>query len=521
MKKRLLRKTLLFVPILFGMFVGAYNEGANIQPAAAQSLDYTFRSTKSSVNTGESFDIEVKLTNNSGQQMYSISAYLYQAHMLENTTTTNISPSYNATYNDPAYSSTYNPQYWTNSSLADGQNTTFKVTFQVNSDAPEGRLKTIDYSPITQGTDPSSATETKVSELLVDVKYYVDLSGQDSSKRTIRGYIDLPSVTHPMAAVSSKVLPETFRSPGTSSTDLSLITEIQAQAFTGFTLDTATGNKIVWKAPIDMTSATFLARIETLDTYAFITAPGYVSVDTTMAPFLDVEAEIVFKNVRFISTPKLLKDGEDASDAIQNTGVCSTTSRTCAFTVPGFSDYKLTPTVTLELEESTDQQQYVLEGLVDELDAELKYRLNDGEWIAINEVDIGTGGFRAEVLLSEGENTIEVKATSKNGEEDIVSDMIVLGDIVVGTGEDDTGQGEEKAANVLLNILGIILVVVSLTIGIVMWYVIYKKKQEDAKKPKIHSPKKMTTKVISKEKIIDEKKLLAEKKAASSEKPPK
>lgn len=490
-----MRKTLSMLLLIGLAFAGFIN-----QTDSARSLNYSFASSKSVVYAGESFDVSLKLTNNTALPFYDVSVYLYQGHQIDECSVVSATPSYNATYSDPKLSAVYNPGYWTRSSVSAAQSATFKVTYNVNSSVSEGPLKTLGYDPITRGTDPSSAEQNKVSEMLVDVTYYVDNSGLDSAKRTIRGYVDLPSAVQPAAAISAKTLPKVFRA-GPDTTDVSQIKQNEAEEYKNFTLDTAVGNKIIWREAVNLADATLLSRIENIDTYVFISAPGLISVDTTMAPFFDVGAQIVFKNVSFLMAPKLLKDGQEVSEDIQTTGSCDLNSKTCSFLVDGFSEYKFKPTITLEIPEVVPEAQYTVEGTIDDLDAVIEIKLNDNDWKEVGEVDIGTGTFRSVIVLAEGANIIKVRATSKNSEEALVTFTSTVGEVEAAD-ESDTGTTDEKAPNVMLRILGVALILVAVITAGVMWWIIYKRKKEKKIEKAAQLPKDIVTRIVSKDKPV-------------------
>lgn len=481
------------VAVLFSTLLGFFTS-----PVDASALSYSFDSSASSVQAGSSFNISLILTNGSADTFYSVAVYLYQGHAVNSTTVSTVSPSYNATYTEPILSTVYNPGYWVTASMTPGASSTFRVTYMVDSDAAEGRLTTLGVSPIVSGAPIEEAEANPTSEMLVDVVYYTDPSAAPAFRKTIRNYVDLPSITQPLAAIASKTLPAIFTQAGSETTSISTLKKSDAAVYPNFTLDVKNVNKISWAGPLNLDDAGFLTKVGKLDQYIGLTLPGVISVNPEKVPLLDSAATITFKNVNFVATPILLKDEEPASSAVQTTGTCSTFNHTCAFAVDGFSEYKISPTVTITEVPEVGEASYQLEAFVDDLDATLKYKVNDGVWVSISEVDIGTGRFVANMTLNEGSNSIEVMATSVN---DVSNSAVTNVTYTPGyvAPEDDEGVDRGSPANVVLIILAVAMVVVSVAAIVILWLFVYKKRKNGV--TKVHTPKNVSTAVLSNERL--------------------
>lgn len=464
--------------------------------ANAQSLSYAFTTSANSVEAGSSFSINLGLTNASPQAFYSVSLYLYQGNAIDDTLVASVVPSYNATYSDPVLSGTYNTGYWKASQILSGASLSFKVTYMVSEQAAEGRLKTLGVSPIVSGAPIEEATANKTSDMLIDVEYYTNPLATPEYRKTIRYYVDLPTITQPLSQIASKTLPLVFTESGTATTNVSVLKRDQASSYVDFTLDTKNGNKITWSGPLDLDNEGFLYRVEKLDSYIKLTSTGVISVDGEKLPLLDSQAIIVFKNVKFVSTPVLLRDGIEVSASVQGSGACSTTARTCTYLVEGFSEYKITPSLKVTETPEVGEPNYTMEAFVDDLDAEVKYRIDGEDWVTVQQIDVGTGRFSANLNLVEGLNLIEVTATSANDETDSILVEVTYTPGFVAEEQDD--QPERSSFNVVLTILAITMIVVSLVAVAVLWMFVYRKKNQGTK---VHTPKKVLTSVISKDKV--------------------
>ena len=488
---------LTFVSIAFGSVLGLSPGSKNLpSPAYAQALSYAFTASANSVEAGSTFYINLSLTNATAQSFYNVSVYLYQGHAIDETTVASVTPAYNATYSDPVLSGTYNPGYWVAASIAAGASSNYKVTYTVSVDAAEGRLKTLGVSPIVSGAPIEEAEANKISEMLIDVEYFTDVSAAPEFRKTIRSYVDLPTITQPLAAIASKTLPAIFTEAGSATTNIAILKRAQAASYMGFTLDTKSGNKIIWSGPLNLDNASFLSKVDKLNTYVVLTSPGVISVDTDKVPLLDASASIVFKDVNFVSAPVLLKDGEAVAESVQNTGNCSSVNRTCAFTVGGFSEYKITPSLSMTETPEVGEENYTLEAFVDDLDATVKYRLNSGYWEMVQEIDVGTGRFSADVTLTEGLNSIELVATSSNEESDTL-----LAEVTYTPGfvpEEPSTEPDRSSFNVVLTALAVAMIIVSLVAVAVLWMFVYRKKKQGTK---VHTPNKVLTNVLSKDKV--------------------
>lgn len=468
--------------------------------ADAQSLSYSFSASAGTVEAGGSFSINLSLTNSTASSYYNLSVYFYQGHSINETTAVSVVPSYNATYSEPVLSGVYNSGYWTSASIASGASQSYKVTYNVASTAPEGRLQTLGVSPIVAGAPISEAVSNPTSELLIDVVYYTDPTASPESKKTIRNYVDLPSVTQPLSAIASKSFPSVFTQSGSSTTNIALLKKNEAVEYRGFTLDVRNGNKIVWEGPLDLDTDEFLEIISKLDQYVGLTLPAEIAVNTSKVPILDSPATIVFKNVEFVSAPTLLKDDEKVSQAVQNSGICDKSAKICSYGVEGFSEYKLAPTLTVTEVAEVGSANYRMEAFVDDLKATVKYRLNNGVWTVISNIDIDTGRFTADLTLAEGQNTIELTAVSINGETDTLMTEVIYTPGFVEPENDDTPR---SSTNVVLIILAVALIVASAVAIVILWLMVYKKRNKQV--TKVHAPKDLKTNVLSKEKISSSK----------------
>jgi|GEM_PF-6840833 len=497
MKKGFLRLSVVLVVLstVLGLIPGS---GKLLTPIYAQSLDYSFTTSANSVQAGNTFSIDLSLTNATAQAFYSVSTYLYQGAAIDDTTVASVTPVYNATYSDPVLSPVYNPGYWVVASVAAGASAEYSVTYTVSTDAAEGRLKTLGVSPIVSGAPIEEASANKTSEMLIDVEYFTDASLAPEFRKSIRYYVDLPTITQPLAEIASKTLPAVFTEAGSATTAIAALKKAQAAAYIGFTLDTKTGNKIIWTGPLNLDNATFLTKVNTLSTYVVLTSPGVIAINTDKVPLLDSPASIVFKNVSFVSAPTLLKDGTAVAKAVQDTGTCVTTSHTCTFAVSGFSEYKIAPNLRVTENPEVGEANYTLEAFVDDLDANVKYRLNSGSWVMIQEIDVGTGRFTANMTLTEGANSIEIVATSANEEADTL-----LAEVTYTPGfvpEEVVTETDRSSFNVVLTGLAIAMIVVSLVAVGVLWMFVYRKRKKGTK---VHTPapQKVLTNVISKDKV--------------------
>lgn len=478
-------------------------------PVNAQFLDYQVTVSTLNVEAGKQFTLKISLKNNTTTSFYKVSVYLYQGHNIFNCSVEDVNPSYNANYSDPQFSTIYNPKYWITDSIIPGQTSTYQVTYSVSPSAEEGYLKTIGHRPITQGKPLQDAIDNPTSELLVDISYYSDEILTPPAK-TIRTYIDLPTVTQPLSQIASKKLPSIFTAPGTQTTKLSDIKANQAENFSNFTLDTANGNMIVWLDPLNLNDSQLLSKIEIIDKYVFITQIGTISVDPVSAPFFNKKAKIIFKNIHFLSPPKLLKDEQQVDEEIQKTGVCDKNSESCYFVVPGFSTYSIQPILKIDIPESIQTQELLLTGYVNDIDAKVTYRLNNTDWKDTGPVDIETGRFTINITLLEGTNTFNLIAKSKNGKSSEVNKTLVYNPQKSSVPKQDEDQ--DKSQNIVLIILEGGIIVLAVIIAAIMWWLIYKniyknRKKEIAQKvgettkdTKVALPS-TTTKILSKDSI--------------------
>jgi len=442
----------------------------------AQFLNYQVLFSSTQVEAGKDFTLQILLKNNTSSTFYNVSVYLYQGHNIFNTSVVSVNPQYNANFTDPNLSTIYNPKYWITDRIMPQQISTYQVTYHISESAEDGQLKTIGYTPITQGKPIQDAIDNPVSELLIDILYYSDPT-LTPPPRTIRTYVDLPSVFQPLADISSKKLPNIFTASGTETTNISQIKKNQADNYTNFTLDTVEGNMIIWVDPLNLNDTALLAKIESIDKYVFITQLGKISVDTTSVPFLNKKAKIVFKHVQFLSPPILLKDGEEVSDDTQKTGSCEREKKMCSFIVPSFSTYTIRPILQIDIPQTSQNESISLTGYVNDLDAKVKYSINNEDYRNIGPIDIENGEFKLELKLSNGVNTLTFVAESKNGEKDEVYGTIIYAD--GGQSKKEEEENVSKPVNVVLLTFEIASVVIAAVVAIVILLWVYKRKKEE------------------------------------------
>jgi len=210
-------------------------------------------------------------------------------------------------------------------------------------------------------------------------------------------------------------IPTKFYQTGSTTTDISDYTEEQLASIKNFTLHIPDFAKIVFTQSVDLSSKEAIGRLKGLDQYVFLDQKGEVAIASDLMPELNKPATITLYGLNFESlgtgySPVILKDDNEANSS-EVTNVTLTGANTITFDVKGFSAYAVRPTLTFEETElETDQEEFTLEGKIDDLDSEFTVFLNDKRQdsdVTIND----DGTFSLTLKLKKGENTVQVSAT--------------------------------------------------------------------------------------------------------------
>jgi hypothetical protein len=133
------------------------------------------------------------------------------------------------------------------------------------------------------------------------------------------------------------ILPEIFTEKNSSTTNMDSITETEElKAVEGFTIEVANQNKVSYQEALDLRE---VEKLENLDKYVFLSEVGKVTIESEEFPELGRSASITMRNLDFKETPKILKDGEDASSFVSNINY-EQSDGVLTFDVTGFSTYE-------------------------------------------------------------------------------------------------------------------------------------------------------------------------------------
>ncbi len=180
-----------------------------------------------------------------------------------------------------------------------------------------------------------------------------------------------------------------------------------------FTLDNKGVSKITFSEEVDLSVSGLGEKFKTLDQLVRLES-GYVSINTDSLPELNKPAMMTMSGLDFAkgSLPVILRNGVVADDTVVSD--LKYKSGVLTFSVTGFSEYVVRPTIKLDQTDfTTDELKATVSGFVDDLQALGTIKINgETEDLTIDR----KGFFQYEVTLKENTtNKIIVTFTSSNG----------------------------------------------------------------------------------------------------------
>jgi hypothetical protein len=274
-----------------------------------------------------------------------------------------------------------------------------------------------------------------------------------------------PSVS--LAEIQQIKLPSIFTAPGSTTTDLSKVTD--PTKVEGFTLDIPGQNKIVFTEALDLSSEKTVEALQQLDSYVKINSTGTVELDTKALSALNKKATITMYNLEYLFAPEILVGGEKDSKGIVNNTRYDQKTGTLVFGVSHFTTFSAVP--RLELINPTSK-------VIKEADTAISGRISDPEAVVTGELNgvklatvtpaKETGIFIfTKIKFKDGENELVINAESKLGK--------VLPLVATITYNQST-TGSKDTATTLSKYGVIVIILVALAFAVLLGYLIYKKK---------------------------------------------
>lgn len=311
-------------------------------------------------------------------------------------------------------------------------------------------------------------------------------------------------------------LPKIFLGEDSETTILEEKTTDQLKSINELTLHNVGVSKIRFKNKIDLSGEDTITRMNKLDQYVFMQNKGEVTIASDLMPELNLPATITFYNLNFVQldkdyTPMILKDEQEADLSV--TDVSLSNGNTITFDVRGFSSYAIRPTLKFDSKEiETNEQTYLLNGKIDDLDSELTIFINDEKQDLETQIN-SDGSFEIMVPIIQKETIVQVLAVGVA--EQTYSEVVKITNPTID--QQETKDNDEEGIDFTL--MAIIITGVLLTMG-VTGYLYYKKYYLSKRTPR--SIQKNTSPKYDPRLLTQEEKMaLEEDKPQASEKPGK
>ncbi len=449
----------------------------------ARSSDYSVSMSvdKSEVKAADPFKIAISVTNNSDSTIKNLELRIPFYKNILDATNTDVSPSFNKLVDTGDFPAGFNNRSWIINSFDPGETKNYSVSYTVVADPAVPNGLVAGFTLPTTWKDPrglQGGSQITMKTFRADV--YIDGSYKSSFDQS------LPKLNALDTPVSIVKLNDKYLFAGSKTTSLKTVTTQNITAFPNFTLETA-DVLIEWIEPIDFSGTDVVGKLAKLD-QSIVPTWGKLTVAQDMG-FLTKKAKVTFKNMVFVSEPRIKVKGQPMS-LIDGRATWNKSLSTVTVNLDAFSSTSVMP--SLELDQAiieTNSASTSLKGKVSDPATKVTYKIDDKT--SVNEVlgiDLQTGAFS--ITLDNLPSIKQVEVSTKYKNDETTSKVVLVKynkDGATATPTATAGdEGEKKSEISLLNNpITLALVAAALAIMAIIGsyiYYLYSRKRRNEKK---------------------------------------
>lgn len=456
---------------------------AQQQTPTASTINVNIETSTSKVELNGTFKIDISVTNTGDSSITDVELRVPMLNQLRDTEVSSVNPSFNKILESDEYPAGFQDRSWIINNFEAGQSKQYSITYQV-SDEPENLTGIVLAARLpATWNDPVGLQSNRDLEL----KYQrVDLY---SSSNYIKSFqAPLPTLEGLETELSLIELSGQFAFEGSQTTNLRQVNKDNISNFPDFTLDTPEV-LIKWTSPVDLSGENVPGVLRDLESVLLV-SDGKFTIDANRASFLQASVNITFKDINLLNPPKV-KVGNDIKDLDAVSGKWDETKETVFLSENIINDTAILPNIIID--EGTlqiDSEEATIEGKVSEPNATLEYRINDGDYTRINNVDVSSGEFSINLQNLKDRDEVQLQMTSRITEEKITKSILIKSTQPTEVEEEYTQENEEDDTfnlsptenPLILPLLLALVIVLLLIVGYV--YYLYHKKKSHSKKEK-------------------------------------
>lgn len=474
MLKNGLKKYSLFLLFLLMMSIWL-KCSSSVYAQNTGSYSVTVAIDKSSVNVSDEFQVTINASN-TGTTINNFEIRIPYYRTINDTQMLTENPSFNKILDSGDYPSGFNSRSWIINSFGQGESKTYIVKYKINEDPKISNGLTSNLSLPAEWKDPAglaSGAPITIQNFRADI--YINSIYKESFQAPLP---KLEALDNPVSQVT---LNSGFYFPGSKSTNLKDITATNIKAFSNFKLETQ-DVLIEWTSPIDFSGAEVAGKLQTLDTNLKV-GWGKVEFNADQFPFLAKPAQVTYKNVTFVTEPKIKIDKNTVSLTDAKAQWVPTKSSVTISHVALVSSALVPKIETEKSVIETSENKITIKGTVSDPNANVSYKIDNSDVKDVVGIDLKTGIFEIDLTNVDKIKQVEITSKFKNNESDSKIVLIKYKGDEKGNLEDVKATNTPAKTNttILFNPITIALILSALAvvsvIGGYIYYLYYRKKK--------------------------------------------